>query len=79
MNFGQTFINIDANNNETAFAKVKINERSPEVVYMAHCIPYTYTDLQKYLEGLESDPVLRESFITSSESHDNAFEGDSFP
>jgi len=28
-----------------------------DVVYFAHCFPYTYTDLQKYLEGLEADPA----------------------
>jgi hypothetical protein len=31
-------------------------------VYIAHCYPYTYTRLQKYLKQLESDPVKKHRF-----------------
>ena len=27
-----------------------------DTIYFAHCYPYTYTDLQRYLDALESDP-----------------------
>ena len=27
-----------------------------DVVYFAHCYPYTYTDLCRYLDALEADP-----------------------
>ena len=31
-------------------------------VFMAHCYPYTYTDLQLYIRDLELDPVKRKRF-----------------
>jgi len=30
-------------------------ERAGETVYFAHCYPYTYSDLQSYLRGLQAD------------------------
>ena len=27
-----------------------------DIIYFAHCYPYTYTDLCRYLDALESDP-----------------------
>jgi hypothetical protein len=27
-----------------------------DIVYLAHCYPYTYTDMIRYLNHLESDP-----------------------
>jgi len=31
-------------------------DHDSDVVYFAHSYPYTYTDLQRYLDKLESDP-----------------------
>lgn len=31
-------------------------DHDQDVVYLAHCYPYTYTDLQNYLEELKADP-----------------------
>ena len=31
-------------------------EHDSDVVYFAHSYPYTYTDLQRYLDKLEADP-----------------------
>ncbi|KAK3260044.1 hypothetical protein CYMTET_30984, partial [Cymbomonas tetramitiformis] len=33
-----------------------------DTVYIAHCYPYTYTDLQRYLRHLEDDPKRRQRF-----------------
>lgn len=33
-----------------------------DTVYIAHCYPYTYTQLQKYLGTLEADPGLKNRF-----------------
>jgi hypothetical protein len=33
-----------------------------DTVYIAHCYPYTYTRLQKYLKTLENDPVKKHRF-----------------
>ena len=33
-----------------------------DTVYIAHCYPYTYTDLQLYIRDLELDPVKRKRF-----------------
>ncbi|GFR47481.1 hypothetical protein Agub_g9210, partial [Astrephomene gubernaculifera] len=30
-----------------------------DLVHLAHCYPYTYTDLQRYIRALELDPVRR--------------------
>eukprot|EP00948_MAST-09A_sp_MAST-9A-sp1_P003717 g3717.t1 len=35
---------------------------SHDVCYLAYCYPYTYTDLQRYLTGLEADPKRRNRF-----------------
>lgn len=35
---------------------VDAGESEPTVVYFAHCYPYTYTKLQKYLLSLQKDP-----------------------
>lgn len=37
-------------------------EHDYDTVYVAHCYPYTYTRLQKYLKNLESDPVKKHRF-----------------
>ena len=31
-------------------------------VLIAHCYPYSYTHLQKYLKSIESDPVKKNRF-----------------
>jgi hypothetical protein len=31
-------------------------------IYIAHCYPYTYTQLQKYLKTIEQDPVKKNRF-----------------
>ncbi len=33
-----------------------------DTCYLAHCYPYTYTDLQQYMTKLESDPEIRKIF-----------------
>lgn len=33
-----------------------------DTVYIAHCYPYTYSQLQKFLKGLEQDPVKKNRF-----------------
>jgi hypothetical protein len=33
-----------------------------DCVYIAHCYPYTYTRLQRYLQNLYSDPVKKHRF-----------------
>ena len=33
-----------------------------DTVYIAHCYPYTYTRLQKYLKTLENDSVKKHRF-----------------
>lgn len=37
-------------------------EHENDVVYFAHSYPYTYTDLQRYLEKLEADPKRKQRF-----------------
>ena len=31
-------------------------------VYIAHCYPYTYTRMLKFIKGLENDPVKKNRF-----------------
>lgn len=31
-------------------------EHDGDTVYLAHCYPYTYTDMTRYLNQIESDP-----------------------
>lgn len=31
-------------------------------VYIAHCYPYTYSQLQKYLRAIEQDPIKKNRF-----------------
>jgi cytosolic carboxypeptidase protein 2/3 len=33
-----------------------------DTVYMAHCYPYTYTQLQRFLRGIENDPHKRNRY-----------------
>ena len=33
-----------------------------DTVYIAHCYPYTYTQLNKYLKTIEMDPVKKNRF-----------------
>jgi hypothetical protein len=37
-------------------------EHDYDCVYVAHCYPYTYTRLQKYLRNLENDPTRKHRF-----------------
>ena len=32
-------------------------------MYIAHCYPYTYTQLQKYLRNIENDPVKKNRMV----------------
>lgn len=33
-----------------------------DTVYIAHCYPYTYTQLQRYLRSIEQDPQKKNRF-----------------
>ena len=37
-------------------------EHDNDTIYFAHSYPYTYTDLQRYLDNLEKDPLARNRF-----------------
>jgi cytosolic carboxypeptidase protein 2/3 len=37
-------------------------EHDNDTVYIAHCYPYTYTRLLKFLKGLENDPIKKHRF-----------------
>ena len=46
--------------NSNVFAALNTDDN--DNVYIAHCYPYTYTRLLKFIKGLESDPVKRTRF-----------------
>lgn len=39
-----------------------VNVDDNDTVYIAHCYPYTYTKLLRFLKGLENDPVKKHRF-----------------
>ena len=42
-------------------------EYDNDLIHVAHCYPYTFTDLQRYLKALEEDP-LRKGRVTKREA-----------